>query len=256
MILSECATWLVPASIVVVLGLLYLLYRSRLQRDRLNDQRKELETQLAQLQKDKQQQDELLSVISHDLRSPVASLKNEVVLLNAKNGQRDLLAPIERELSVLRLTLDNIIYKSLFHRNKLPYSSYSVQLGEVVDEVVEEFTVLINQKKLQIKSNRQPAARSIDENIMTLIVRNVFYHMIKMTPEQGTIFVNIQQQASRTDLIFTGSGQVSGGEVSLPAKPIPNPGLLFSEELMKFSNGKLQIKDQYSKFPTLTLSWG
>ncbi|RAJ94375.1 signal transduction histidine kinase [Larkinella arboricola] len=259
-ILSSTAEFgfLGTAIALALLGLLaYRLYQLQARQKVLISQKKELETQVAQLQHDAQRQNAFFSDIRHDLRSPVANLTNELVLLKSKAGHLPELARFERSVQELNLRLDNIIYWSLIQQNELPLFPRLVNLADLMREVIEEFDGLISQKSLVIKFDEQVATRLIDEILITLILRNSLYYAISVALANGVILISLRHEPVRTELIITNIGQgVTSDEPLLPqGKQSSSPGLLLSAELMKRSQGQLQIKNEFSRQPSITLSW-
>lgn len=158
-----------------------------------------LQNQSITKQRDEQERinifkDKLFSIISHDLRSPIASLGSSLFLF-----RHDLLTDLERNNLIDKLDhsyqntsylLDNLLNWTRMQMQGLKMTPTYINL---TDLVVENFNLLKPQAESKnislhcvIPSDLQVFA---DAEMLKTIVRNLIHNAIKYTPPQGEIHV-------------------------------------------------------------------
>jgi len=237
----------------------YLLYRAETRQKLLTRQRNALEQQVAQLQQNAQSQDKLFSEISHDLRSPVARLKNKFTLLRWQPDYPKELDSLEWEVNELYLLVDNLLYRSLSQRNKLPFLPRPVDLPELIDDILEEFATLINHKKWVVRFDRQLVTLLLDETQTLLVLRNVMHHLLLSAPVERSLVISFRKSPAQTDLLITASGGGANPN-GPPTKPgnhdfSGHPDLPLVQDLMNQNGGQLHLEQTAPGDSAVTLSW-
>ncbi len=179
------------------LALLYAiyLYRQRnivLQQERITNQK---------LQKLDNIKSKVLSIISHDLRSPLTSTYSLLDLYNS--GQVS-----QEELSTFAPLLQNEVRNSLhltdnlLHWTKSQIAGIEVSLQkadpkQLIQEVLDVAKLPSANKKLRIVHNVESSLVFTDPVIATIIIRNLISNAIKFSHVGGTIYVNGYVQANK-----------------------------------------------------------
>ncbi|WP_460672476.1 sensor histidine kinase [Larkinella ripae] len=239
----------------------FFLRRSYLTQQLLSQQKGAIETQTTQLAEANRLKDRLFSIIGHDLRSPVASLKSSLMLSRSHAGVTDRvkLDGLEREVNNLHHTLDNILYWSLSQQNGLRALILPVNLTDVVADVLEGFEGFIRQRRLNVSFDEPPVEVRMDENLTVLVLRNILHNAIKFTPIDGRIDLRIHHQPTTVELTIadTGTGMDVADHNPQTHKEGQGTGLglTLSEELMKRNGGSLRLKSTIGQGTTVTLSW-
>jgi signal transduction histidine kinase len=120
------------------------------------------------LQKDKLQQetlellnkkDEFINVVSHELKTPVTSLKvytqilhNETVSAGDKKKE-NMLTRMEAQVDKLSSLINDLLDTSKIHEGQLSYNKQTFILNELVQEVVEDIQGTTSAKKIRTESN-------------------------------------------------------------------------------------------------------
>ncbi|WP_316826110.1 tetratricopeptide repeat-containing sensor histidine kinase [Pedobacter miscanthi] len=158
----------------------------------INNQKRELE----QLSKVK---DRIFSVVSHDMRTPVNSLISFMQLLEGGNIEQE---KLKRYAASLK---NNLTYTSTMMENLLNWAASQMQgfnpylesldIQQVTGEVIQSLQDGADQKQISIK-NLIPDKTfcKADENMLSLVIRNLVSNAIKFTPEGGLV------EISSTDL--------------------------------------------------------
>ncbi|SFD83895.1 tetratricopeptide repeat-containing sensor histidine kinase [Spirosoma endophyticum] len=248
-------------ALVLGLGIIsYFLRRSYLTQNVLIRQKQEIQTQATQLEEANRLKDKLFSILGHDLRSPVASLKFSFSRLKkSERLSEDDFSGLEQKVDALSHTLDNLLYWSLQQQQGLQLRPQLVSLGELVEDTLALFREFIRQKQLRVTVDLSPAEVWMDETLSLLVLRNILHNAIKFTPPGGAIHIDSFQASAMTRLRIADTG--IGMDLTGSSKPEPSPeqgtglGLALSNELMRYNKGELKLESHMGQGTTVTLSW-
>jgi signal transduction histidine kinase len=153
----------------------------------------ESEEGLRQLNKIK---DKLFSVISHDLRGPVATLDSFINIISKhaariSEEEMDKLSGKTREsVHNLSFLLDNLLNWSRAQMGTFTYQAEPLALQDIVQRNIELYTLNAENKKLNLLSDIPKDIRPFgDRGMVDFIIRNLLSNAIKFTPAYGTIKV-------------------------------------------------------------------
>lgn len=136
--------------------------------------------------------DKMYSVIAHDLRSPMASIR--MVLNLCVNmvtpdmvGEEifGLLDKANRESEETHDLLDNLLKWTKSQTGRLEVAYQNLELDDIVPGVVDIFTMIAEMKKIKLQyipSEEHLKVRA-DNDMMKTVVRNFISNAIKFTPE-------------------------------------------------------------------------
>lgn len=143
--------------------------------------------------------DKMYSVIAHDLRSPMASIRmvlNLVVNTVTKDmiGPEiwDLLDKANKEVAETHDLLDNLLKwtKSMTGRLNVVYQDFD--LNEVIPGVVDIFKMIAETKNIELKymGSGEPLKVHADNDMLKTVIRNFMSNAIKFSPENSSIEVS------------------------------------------------------------------
>jgi signal transduction histidine kinase len=143
--------------------------------------------------------DKLLSVISHDLRSPIASLQVCLNLFNSNSlPQKDLSDFIGKMLSRVENTttmLENLLHWSQSQLNGIEPIFDKSPIQEVIENSISFYRMQAEQKHITIHNVSTLAADvTTDVEMLKIILRNLISNALKFTLEQGSITLNAIRQ--------------------------------------------------------------
>jgi two-component system sensor histidine kinase/response regulator len=147
--------------------------------------------------------DKMYSVIAHDLRSPMASIR--MVLNLAVNvvspdtvGPEifELLDKANRESEETHDLLDNLLKWTKSQTGRLNVVYQDFDLDEVVPGVVDIFTMIAEMKKitLQYSPSEEKITVHADNDMVKTVIRNFLSNAIKFTPEGKGIEVFFKRE--------------------------------------------------------------
>ena len=147
--------------------------------------------------------DKMYSVIAHDLRSPMASIR--MVLNLAVNvvspdtvGPEifELLDKANRESEETHDLLDNLLKWTKSQTGRLNVDYQDFDLEEVVPGVVDIFTMIAEMKKITLKyiPSEEKITVHADNDMVKTVIRNFLSNAIKFTPEGKGIEVFFKRE--------------------------------------------------------------
>ena len=136
--------------------------------------------------------DKMYSVIAHDLRSPMASIRMVLnlcvnVVTPDMVGEEifGLLDKANRESEETHDLLDNLLKWTKSQIGRLEVAYQNLELDDIVPGVVDIFTMIAEMKKIKLQyipSEEHLKVRA-DNDMMKTVVRNFISNAIKFTPE-------------------------------------------------------------------------
>jgi len=136
--------------------------------------------------------DKMYSVIAHDLRSPMASIRmvlNLVVNVASRDvvGDEvfDLLDKANRESEEVHDLLDNLLKWTKSQTGRLSVVTQDLDLNDIVPGVVDIFRMIADMKgiKLQYLSEQEHIIVRGDNDMLKTIIRNFISNAVKFTPD-------------------------------------------------------------------------
>ncbi len=174
----------------------YFIYKSKIKTEKLN---KEISKQSNILEQSNIYKTKLLSIISHDVRAPINGLQNLLqlkkmqVLAPDKEAELDIV--MENDLLNTAYALDNLLHWSVDELNisSVPKPT-QFKIANILNEQINLLLPLANAKKVQIKQmgNADLIIHS-DENILSLIIRNILNNAIKFSNTGGVINIGAKE---------------------------------------------------------------
>lgn len=145
--------------------------------------------------------DKLYSVIAHDLRSPMGSIKMvlNMLILNLpfeKIGAEmyELLTMANQTTEDVFSLLDNLLKWTKSQIGKLNVVYQDVDLVEVTDGVIEIFSIVASLKKIRIREMKPERMMvNADIDMLKTVVRNLLSNAIKFSKENSEILVKMEE---------------------------------------------------------------
>lgn len=145
--------------------------------------------------------DKLYSVIAHDLRSPMGSIKMvlNMLILNLPSEKIDaemyeLLTMANQTTEDVFSLLDNLLKWTKSQIGKLNVVYQDVDLVEVTDGVIEIFSMVASLKKIRIHEMKpEKMMVNADIDMLKTVVRNLLSNAIKFSKENSEVLVKMEE---------------------------------------------------------------
>jgi two-component system sensor histidine kinase/response regulator len=177
----------------------------------LEAKNKEIQSQTHQLRNLNSTKDKLFSIISHDLRSPVASLRALMEIISTSGLSQeefiDVTKALRKNLDAVYDDLDNLLLWAQTQLKGLQAFPEEIELRNLAEEKIELFTDLARNKKVTIINAIQPGSMVFaDKNHVGLIFRNLITNAIKFNQPGGTIKLSSKEKAGHWEISVADSG--------------------------------------------------
>ncbi|MBX5459546.1 MAG: response regulator [Steroidobacteraceae bacterium] len=152
--------------------------------------RRQAEEELKQVN---QRKDEFLAMLAHELRNPLAPIRNAAQLLSAHGADRPEIewarAVIERQTGQLVRLVDDLLDVSRMLRGQITLQKSPVTLGEVIHHALETSRPAIRRRKhhLSVQVPEQPVQLEGDLTRLVQVIANLLDNAAKYTDEGGQI---------------------------------------------------------------------
>ena len=228
-------------------------------------QLKESENKLSQLNQIK---DKLFSVVSHDLRNPLATMQSFLKLITehhekmSEDERKKLFLEAQQSLDNLNELLYNLLQWSKSQMNLLQFRPDKLNMKLIVDGAVRLVQLHAHMKQVIIKTNvEQGLAAYADKDMIEFIVRNLLSNAIKFSQRKSDVAVNAFTAGGHIIIEIVDKG-IGLNEAKIKKLLEKNTtlsrrgtekekgtglGLLISKEFIEKNSGYLQIKSEQGK---------
>ncbi|MEO5910388.1 MAG: tetratricopeptide repeat-containing sensor histidine kinase [Pelobium sp.] len=207
-IIIQNKNYLIFAFCVLIILTIYLLWltlknNKRIDRSNLGliKQNEAINKQKEELQDLNELKNKFFSIIAHDLRGPLSSLKGMFGIYN--NEQLD-----EKELKTFMNELEKNVNNSASLVENLLMWGKSQMGGEILKiqkinicKLVDETNSLLNEqykdKKIVLSNHLQFCYAYADEESIRMVIRNLLSNAAKFSPEGGEIFINSKNEGQK-----------------------------------------------------------
>lgn len=234
------------------------------QKAEIVQQSEELIQKNKQLEKLNKTKDKLFYVVSHDMKSPLATLMGYVDLLKRSGGRlteqkRDLyIESIDDVANKLYALLMNLLDWSRSQSGKIAFRPENVNVRGLLQDVVGLYEPMAEKKHIQLLINQSADLHVYaDMQMLSSILRNIVSNALKFTYAYGTVAVTAKNNADGTLMLKiadSGVGMteeqvenaftVKSGSASYGTNNEEGTGLgmLICKEFIDIHNGTIQIK--------------
>jgi signal transduction histidine kinase len=271
-------------SLLAVFALLLITYYFYKQKKELSDElgrkhsallehKKLIEAQTENLQMISKIKDKLLAVIGHDLRTPLANLRNMVEMFEADYLSADEIHWLMKDINPLvkgaELTLSNLMEWAGSQIKGQRINSTRLDIFLLGVEMEQTFNHALQRKNIEFL-NQATAGQSVmaDENHIKVVLRNLISNAIKFTDAQGTIKLNSTYKENKVIISVqdTGKGMTADemNKLFYPQTHFSQPGtlgengtgigLLLCKELVELNGGKMWVNSKPGKGSTFFFS--
>ncbi len=221
-----------------------------------------------------QAKDELLSLASHQLRTPATGVKQYIGMVLDGFGGRLLKGQVklldqayksnERQLQII----NEFLYVAKLGSGSLTTTTQKFDLVPVVKDVVEEMSLEVKEKGHKLKVIiPQTSFVMADEHSVRMILENMLSNAIKYTSDQGKVEVVLRKMATEVQVMVKDNGVgIDKRDQHLLFKQfsrIPNEfsvnvngsgiGLYLSQQLAGLNGGSISVVSELGEGSVFTL---
>lgn len=169
---------------------------------------------LAKMEAAVRARDEFLSIASHELRTPIASLKGAVQILERDLARGTLAdARLQRMLTIVgtstdRLTamVDDLLDVARLQTGQLPVRPRTVDLAPIVGAVVRRVQESSPRHAFRTSGLAEPVVIQADPDRLDQVFGNLLENAVKYSPGGGEIAVSLVRQDDRVEVAVRDNG--------------------------------------------------
>ncbi|MBI5821822.1 MAG: hybrid sensor histidine kinase/response regulator [Verrucomicrobia bacterium] len=183
----------------------------QLQKD-LERQNRQLKESYDRLRELETLRDNLVHLVVHDLRSPLALMAGYVDLIKVKIAAKlnasevGYIDVIGRHTAKLLDMVTTLLDVSRMEAGEMPLNRQVCDLAAVAKEVTDSHSVLAGRRQLSIESQSGPLSVHADKDILQRVISNLIGNAIKFTPDGGLIRLTISRKDSMARVAVTDTG--------------------------------------------------
>lgn len=173
-----------------------------------------LEQLRLRLRQNQTQQTQVLRHISHEIKTPLTSIKEGSRLLSdevigAVNfEQREIIDILNKSSDELQQAIENLLNYNSATSVKQVRTRQTIDFSELIYDALSKHALPIKQKDISLVQNIETASVFVDRQQMLAVIENLVSNAIKFSPLGGTIYLDLE--ASDDTVAFTIRDQGAG----------------------------------------------
>ena len=173
--------------------------------------------------------DEFLATLAHELRNPLAPIRNAVQFLGMEGlTERDVKTGrdvISRQVAVMVRLIDDLLDVSRISRNKLDIRKQRVGLATILESAMESSRPLIHECGHELTIHLPPEALALDADPIRLaqVFLNLLNNAAKYTKRGGHIWLTADREGSNAVVSVRDNG------IGIPSEMLPRIFEMFTQ---------------------------
>jgi PAS domain S-box-containing protein len=196
---------------------------------RLREAEEALRASEAELREADRRKDEFLATLAHELRNPLAPIRNSlnILRLSARDAaaQEKVVDMMQRQVNHMVRLVDDLLEVSRITRGKIELRKEIVELAAVVRGAVETAGPVIEAAghRLTLALPSEPVLLDADPVRLAQVLANLLHNAAKYTEEGGQITLGASRDGDRATLSVRDTG------TGIPAEMLPRVFDLFTQ---------------------------
>lgn len=264
---------LLALTAILVFVLLYSNWLKKKANELLGIKNQEIQAQAQQLSNLNVTKDKLFSIISHDVRGPLASLRGLInIICRGELAHHEFLSTsvkLRQNLDTVQEDLDNLLHWAQSQLNGLQINFEPIKIHAIVNDKIKLFKEAADHKALTIINDiAEDFVVLADKNHLGLIVRNLMANAIKFNTRGGAIRIQQKTVGDHVEISVSDSGVgINSSDVRKlfnAQTHFSNPGtdqekgvgigLLLTKEFIEKSGGSIWVTSEVGKGSTFTFT--
>ena len=237
-----------------------------------NKEKKLTEQKASELLVSNETKNKLLSILAHDLRSPLISIQNYLEILSefdiGEDEKQSINARLLSETNNTQQMLSNLLSWSKTQMEGIKANLSYLNLKETLVPTLRFQKTMAAEKNIELEDGICTGIHVMaDSDMLQLVIRNLVNNAIKFTPEGGKISLTAREDGDNCVIMVADDGDGIAEEnqrnlFSLKARPTFGTrnekgfglGLALSKEFTEIQNGRLWFESIPGKGTTFFIS--
>jgi signal transduction histidine kinase/ActR/RegA family two-component response regulator len=189
-----------------------------------------LQAQAEALQEADHRKNDFLALLAHELRNPLAPVRNALHIIRLKGTPDPELQwareVIERQAQHMTRMVDDLFDISRIARGKVKLEKAPVDVATIVERALEEVRPLLDRRKheLTVVTPSEPTWLDADRQRLTQVLVNILVNAVKYTNDGGQVHLAVARDLD--DVVF----KVRDTGIGIPAELLPRIFEPFTQE--------------------------
>jgi signal transduction histidine kinase len=190
--------------------------------ENINFMTEQLKNSIEEERKAEKMKNELITNVSHDLRTPLTSIIGYLGLVANDNYKDELTLRYYVDIAYSKsLTLKKLI-DELFEFTKISYGGIKlnlekIDLGQLLEQLVEEFVPILNESEMEYRltSSKEKLFIEGDGSLLVRVFENLLSNAIRYGKEGKYVDINIKSEKDKAVISIINYGETIS-EMDLP----------------------------------------
>jgi signal transduction histidine kinase len=257
------------SSLAILVGTFRQKFYSVFEKERLA--RKKVESKMQKLQKSGELKEEFLSIASHELKTPITSIKLGIHMLRVKSRKENdpklamQLDKIDNQVDNLTRLINDLLDVSKMTTGKVSIKKQSFNIDELINEKIDEISA-IKETHTIIKKGHATKAITADRARIGQVIINLVTNAIRYSPQANKIIISVKED--QTNLIVSiqdyGEGIAKNHQKKIferfyqvydaQRKGALGIGLYISNQIVKLHNGNISVESKKGQGATFSIA--
>ncbi|SFC82605.1 sensor histidine kinase [Clostridium uliginosum] len=218
--------------------------------------------------KDERLKTELISNVSHDLKTPLTSIINYVNIL--KNGnitdeeRNEYLSILDKKSLKLKSLIEDLFEMSKINSGKIILNKEKIDILSLIHQGIGEYSFLYEEKNISFKviTKEDEICIELDGKMMSRALENIIINALKYSLENTRVYVNVELQEDYVNIIVK---NISNYEMDFDEEEIferfaradksrnssiegSGLGLAITKSIVELHGGKIKIEHEGDMF--------
>ena len=151
---------------------------------------------------------ELISNVSHDLRTPLTSIINYVNILQSEavteEERKEYLKILEHKSKKLKSLIDDLFEMSKINSGKIKINKEKIDIMSLLHQSIGEYSFMYEDKEIEfiVNSDEEQIFINLDGKMMSRAIENVLINALKYSLNKTRIYINVNIIADTVCLSF------------------------------------------------------
>lgn len=181
--------------------------------DNINNMTSELDKRIEKEREIEKTKSELITNVSHDLRTPLTSILGYLNLIKDEkySSKEEMLGFIQiayNKSEKLKLLIDELFEYTRLSNNGIKINKEKIALDELVEQLIEEFIPIFSENKIEIKKNIETQIKiEADGDKLVRVFENLFMNAVRYSYKPGLIKINLVNENGYAKFSITNKGK-------------------------------------------------
>ena len=151
---------------------------------------------------------ELITNVSHDIKTPLTSIINYVDLLSREETEnektKEYVEVLQRQSARLKKLTDDLVEASKASTGNLPVAAEKLELGVLLDQTAGEYGERLTEKNLDLRVTKpeEPVYVQADPRHLWRILDNLMNNIFKYAQPGTRVYLNLEREGGKAALSF------------------------------------------------------